>query len=244
VSHDPSSSPRVGEIPEAELAVARAVARRLGRAVFGVVDAPGASRRLVAERPDDLSTLAYTVERSGTVRLGPAGRRTPGASAALVHDAATIPALELEAMRDHALLTGRTIFVAEDLDDPDAWALYDEPPLDGTLRYAVRPTGEVVVGAAATTEPPASPRDSGWTARVGAALRALRRLRERADELSALPHVTARDWARVERLVPDAERRALHPAAVVGLPGWAVAETVRRSAERELERLRRAWRPA
>ncbi|AHG89004.1 hypothetical protein J421_1467 [Gemmatirosa kalamazoonensis] len=232
------------EIPESELAVARAIARRLGRTVFGVVEPPGGGRRLATERPDDPATLAFSVERGGAVRLGPAGRRSAGAPSALVHDASTIPAVELEAMRDHALLTGRTIFVAEDLEDPDAWALYDEAPGDGTLRYAVRPTGEVIVGAAATAEPAAAARDTGWTARVGAALRALRRLRERADELIPLSHVTPRDWSRVERLVPDGERRALHPAALVGLPGPVVADAVRRAAEREVERLRRGWRPA
>jgi hypothetical protein len=237
------------EIPESELAVARAVARRLGRAVFGVVDEageasePGVRRRLVAERPEDPATLAYTVERGGTVRLGPAGRRGHHGTA-LVHDLASIPEEEREVMRDHALLTGRTIFVAEDLDDPDAWALTDEPPVDGTLRYAVRPSGEIVVGPAAAAEPPAWARDPGWTGRVGATLRLLRRLGERADELEAVPHVTPRDWARLERLVPDAERRALHPAALVGLPGAVVAEAVRRAAAREVERLRREWRPA
>jgi len=79
---------------------------------------------------------------------------------------------------------------------------------------------------------------------VGATLRLLRRLGERADELEAVAHVTPRDWARLERLVPDAERRALHPAALVGLPGAAVAEAVRRAVAREVERLRREWRPA
>jgi len=244
VPHGPTPKPSPDDIPESELAIARAIARRLGRPVFGVVDEPGGKRRLVSERPDDVATLAYTVERGGGVRLGPAGRHAVGHGTALVHDASTIPAEELDVMREHALLTGHTIFVAEDLEDPDAWAVYDEPPVDGTLRYAVRPSGEVVVGAAAAAEPPASARDTGWTSRVGAALRLLRRLAERADELTPLPYVSPRDWSRLERLVPESERRALHPAALVGLPGPVVADAVRRAVAREMERMRRAWRPA
>jgi hypothetical protein len=215
--------------------------------VYAVVDAPGAGRRLVDERPDDAATLAYFVDRGGAVRLGPAGRRgAVGDGAALVHDPAGIPPGELAAVRDHALVLGRTIFVAVASDDDGrapAHAFQFEAPLDGTLRYAVRPTGEVVTGPAAAAEPPASAADPAWTARVGAALRALRRLRERAEALATHPAVTPREWARVERLVPDSERRALHPGAYVGQPGRVAAEALRRAIDREVERLRGAWLP-
>jgi hypothetical protein len=196
----------------------------------------------VDERPDEPSMLAYMIDRAGVVRLGPAGRKSaPADGAALVHDLRGIPSPELELARDHALVMGRTVFVAELPDDHDGRALHVEPPVDGTLRYAVRPTGEVVIGAAGASEPPMPACDDGWTARAGAALRQLRRLRERADQLARVPRVTSRDWSRLERLIPDAERRALHPGAVVGLPGAVAAAAVERAVAREVERLRRDW---
>lgn len=239
----PPVPPDSVDIPSSEVAVARAVARRLGRAVYAVVDEPGGRRRLVDERPEDPATLAYLIDRGGAVRLGPAGRRSaPADGASLVHDPAGIPRTELAAVREHALVLGRTVFVA-DPDDETGDVIHFAAPVDGSLRYAVRPSGEVLTGAAAAAEPPASVVDPGWTARVGAALRQLRRLRDRADELAPLPQVTPREWSRLERLIPDAERRALHPGALVGLPGRLVADALRGAAEREVERLRRSWRP-
>ncbi|MBV9879216.1 MAG: hypothetical protein JO180_01920 [Gemmatirosa sp.] len=228
------------DIPPAELAVARAIARRLGRSVYGVCDEIGGKRRLVDERPADVSTLAYQVDRGGTVRLGPAGRRAGTGGDALVHDPARIPAAELSAARDYALIMGRTVFVAELPDDPEARALHFAPPEDGTLRYAVRPGGQVVTGPAAVVEPVFRVRDSGWTARVGAQLRQLRRLRDRADELASLRSVTPRDWARVERLIPESERRSLRASRHIGAPGHVVADAIRDAVERELERVREA----
>ncbi len=157
----------MNEIPAPELAVARAVARRLGRPVFAVCDTPDGARRLSDELPDDAATLAYVVDARGTLRMGPAGRR---------------PASEPEPQSR----------------------------------------------AAVTAD----------TARLAAAVRLLRRLLERAALLEAVPIVTARDWARVERLIPDEEREALHPAVVVGLPGALVAEAIRGAVAREAERLR------
>jgi hypothetical protein len=112
------------------------------------------------------------------------------------------------------------------------------PPEDGSLRYVVRPTGELLLGADAAAEPPRRIPDPGWTSRVGAQLRQLRRLRERAAGLAALAVVDARAWARVERLVPDEARDALRPGAVVGRPGREVAAMAAAEAERVVARLR------
>jgi hypothetical protein len=108
------------------------------------------------------------------------------------------------------------------------------PPEDGSLRYAVRPTGDLLVGPDAAAEPPRRVRDAGWTARAGAAIRDLRRFRERGAGMAALTTVGPREWARVERLVPERERDALRPGAVVGRPGREVARLVGEAAEREL----------
>ena len=54
-----------------------------------------------------------------------------------------------------------------------------EPPADGTLRYAVRPWGELLLGDDARRELPRGVNDDSWTPRVSAVLRSLRRFRER-----------------------------------------------------------------
>jgi hypothetical protein len=70
-------------------------------------------------------------------------------------------------------------------------------------------------------------------------MRQLRRLAERGTELAELRRVEPRDWARLERLVPDDERRgALAPARVVGRPGAEVAALVEEAATRAMDRLR------
>lgn len=251
----PPPPPGPAPIPAPELDVARAIARRSGRPVFGVVD-PETGRRTLAGEPPDMASVAYAVDRRGTVRYGPAGRpEAPAAGASLVADPARVPAAELAVARDVALTAGATVFVAdpplpafgadEDEDDDEALLLAGAAgpaflfaPGDGTLRYAVRPTGELLVGPAAAAEPPRRVREAGWTPRTGAYLRQLRRLRERAGGLVALPAVAARDWARVERLVPDEARNALRPGAVVGRPGREVAAMVAAEVERLTARLR------
>jgi hypothetical protein len=248
----PFSTP--APVPAAELDVARAVARRSGRPVFAVVDPETGRRRLAGEPPDAVEGVAYVVDRRGAVRYGPAGRpEAPAAGAALVEDPARVPAAELAVARDVALTAGATVFVADppvptigDDDEDEAVLLAGEagpafafaPPADGSLRYTVRPSGELLVGAAAAAEPPRRIRDPGWTARTGAYLRQLRRLRERAAGLAAFPSVEARDWSRVERLVPDEARNALRPGAVVGRPGREVAALVAAEVERLTARLR------
>jgi hypothetical protein len=226
-------------IPESELAVARAVARRAGRTVFAVLDAPG-GRRLSFDRPDDARAIAYWADHTGVVRFGTAGRAAPAAAGrALVRDAASLPPSELAAARDFALLAGRTVFVVQVPDDDhEASAMVFAPPADGTLRYVVRVTGEVFLGDAAVGERAAAVADPGWPARAGARLRQLRRLRERAEELALLRAVGARDWARLERLIPDDERDALHPRTWLGARGPEVAAAIRAAADRELGRLR------
>ena len=236
---DPSRPPIV---PAAELAVARAVARRSGRPVFGVVDDAGA-RRLVAEPPDDVTAVAYLVEPRGPVRWGPAGRPEPRPGV-LATDVTAIPERERRMARDAALTAGTTLFACE-VEGEAGPSLRPAPPTDGSLRYAVRPDGTVLVGEAAAVEPPRRIRDPGWPARTSATLRNLRRLEERAEELAGLPTVTARDWARLERLVPEPERRgALAPAQVVGRPGTEVAAEVRAAATRAGELLRQVARAA
>lgn len=247
------SSP--SEIAPAEFAVSRAVARRAGRTVFAVQDEPRGGRRLTFDRPSDSMTLAYTVDHNGTVRLGPAGRLAPAAGPALVRDARRIAPGELAAARDYALITGRTVFVAEPDDRPSprlssgsgtardsgratGSTMHFAPPLDGTLRYAVRVSGEIVVGDAALAERSAAIADPGWAAYVAARLRQLRRLRERATELAPLRAVRPHDWSRVARLIPDDARTALHPAAWVGARGADAAHALLAAADRELERLR------
>lgn len=243
-------------VPAAELDVARAVARRSGRPVFGVVDVETGRRHLVGEPPDDVRAVAYVVDRRGAVRYGPAGRAAPpAAGAALVRDAARVPATELAVARDVALTAGATVFVAdppaptfaaEDEEDDEAVLLAGAagpaflfaPPEDGSLRYAVRVTGELLLGEDAVHEPPRRVRDAGWTARAGALLRQVRRFRERGAGLAALGVVDGRAWGRVERLVPDSERHALRPGAVVGRPGREVAALVAAAAERAVARLR------
>lgn len=224
-------------VPDAELAVARAIARRLGRPVFAVVTESG--RRLVPE-PEEAAFVAYAVDPRGRVRYGPAGRPVPPpAGAALVRDPAGIPATELAAARDLALAAGATVFVAEAVEAPeDGPRFLLEPPADGSLRFAVRPHGAVLVGDAARDEPPRRVADVSWATRTGPALRAIRRLAERGEALAELPVVSARDWGRVERLVPRTERDALHPRVMVGLSGPAAAARIGAAVERELARLR------
>ena len=264
---DPSlNSPLPQPVPAAELEVARAVARRSGRPVFGVVDPDTGRRRLAGEPPDDIAEVAYLVDRRGGVRWGPAGRaEVSAAGASLVTDPARVAPAELGVARDVALAAGATVFVA---DAPRGYEADDDedddgsgrrrgrasrrdvgraaegpvflfaPPEDGSLRYAVRPTGELLLGGAAAAEPPRRVRDAGWTARAGAAIRDLRRFRERGAGLAALTTVAAREWARIERLVPARERDALRPGGVVGRPGREVAGLVAAAAERELGRWR------
>jgi len=249
------SSPLPAPVPAAELDVARAIARRSGRPVFGVVDAESGRRALAGEPPDDVQQVAYVVDRRGGVRYGPSGRpEAPASGASLVRDAARVPAAELAVARDVALTAGATVFVTDppiptlEDDEDEAVLLAGEagpaflfaPPGDGSLRYVVRPTGELLVGAEAAAEPPRRVRDAGWTSRVGAYLRQLRRLRERAAGLAGLTVVDARAWARVERLVPDEARHALRPGAVVGRPGREVAAVVAAEVERLVEGVRAA----
>ncbi len=250
------TTPPPPPVPAAELDVARAIARRSGRPVFGVVDAATGRRTLAGEAPDDVRAVAYVVDRRGAVRYGPAGRpEAPAAGASLVRDAARVPAAELAVARDVALTAGATVFVTdpplaalgdEDDDEDEAVLLAGEagpafvfaPPDDGSLRYAVRPTGELLVGAAAAAEPPRRVADPGWTPRAGAYLRQLRRLRERSAGLAGLAVVDARAWGRVERLVPDEARDALRPGAVVGRPGREVAALAAAEVDRLVARLR------
>jgi hypothetical protein len=250
------TAPPPPPVPSAEVDVARAIARRSGRPVFGVVDEATGRRRLAGEAPDDARGVAYVVDRRGQVRYGPAGRpEVPAAGTALVRDAARVPAAELAVARDVALTAGATVFVTdpplagfgdEDDDEDEAVLLAGEagpafvfaPPDDGTLRYAVRPTGELLVGAEAAAEPPRRVPDPGWTSRTGAYLRQLRRLRERSAGLAGLRVVEPRDWARVERLVPDEARYALRPGAAVGRPGREVAQMVAAEVDRLVARLR------
>ncbi len=251
-------APAPSVVPGAELMVARAVARRSGRPVFAVRDATTGNRRLAGEPPDDVRDLAYLVDRRGGVRYGPAGRPdAPAAGSSLIREAARIPAAELAVARDVALAAGATVFVADppvsalgaldDEDDEDETVLLAdqggpafrfEPPADGTLRYAVRPWGELLLGDDARRETPRAVDDAGWTPRVSAVLRTLRRFRERGAALAPLGVVDARAWGRVERLVPDAERKALRPGVVVGRPGREVAAAIEAAADREVARLR------
>lgn len=244
--------PGPAPVPAAELAVARAIARRSGRPVFGIIDAGAGRRRLAGEPPDDVQQVAYVVDRRGAVRYGPAGRpEAPAAGASLVRDAARVPGAELAVARDVALTAGATVFVAdppvpafgdddEDDEEDEAVLLAGEagpafvfaPPTDGSLRYVVRPTGELLVGPEAAAEPPRRVPDPGWTSRTGAYLRQLRRLRERAAGLAGLATVDARAWGRIERLIPDAARNALRPGAVIGRPGREVAAQVAAEVER------------
>ena len=225
-------------IPAPELAVARAVARRLGRPVYAIQTDAG--RRLAPEPPEDVTTVAYAVEARGPVHWGPAGRPSPpAAGASLVRDAAGVPADELALARDVALALGETVFVADGAPGSDErLRVLTAPPDDGTLRWAVRPTGALLVGDEALAEPPRRIRDATWATRAGSALRALRRLRERGEALAEVRTVSPRDWGRVERLVPAAEREALHPRTVVGAPGAEVARRVLDAADRELGRWR------
>ena len=235
----PSATP-APTVPDAELAVARAIAQRLGRPVFGVVTETGA-RRLAHEPPDDLDEVAYAVDHRGRVRFGRAGRPpAPPAGVALVRDPAAIAPTELAAARDLALAVGATVFVAApDPAEPEGGTRYAlEAPVDGSLRFAVRPVGTLLVGDAAREERPRRVADPSWPTRVGPAIRAARRLAERGEALAAVDVVQARDWGRVERLVPKAERDALHPRVMVGLAGPAAAARVAAAVERELARLR------
>ena len=250
--------PAPAVVPSAELMVARAVARRSGRPVFAVRDPSTGTRRLAGEPPEDVGDLAYLVDRRGGVRYGPAGRAdAPAAGASLVRDAVRIPTDELAVARDVALAAGATVFVADppvtalgaldaEDDDDETVLLADhggpafrfEPPEDGTLRYVVRPWGELLLGDDARREPARSVRDAGWMPRVSAILRTLRRFRERGAALATLGAVDARAWGRVERLVPESERKTLRPGVVVGRPGREVAAAVEAAADREVARLR------
>jgi hypothetical protein len=102
----------------------------------------------------------------------------------------------------------------------------------------VRPGGTVLVGDAAREEPPRRVADAGWATRTGPQVRALHRLTERGEALAELRVVGARDWGRLERLVPRTERDALHPKRMVGLTGEAAADAVAAAVARELARLR------
>ena len=240
------------EIDAGELTVARAVARRAGRTVFGVLvdaddaTAPRGGRTLAFDPPDDTTRLAYAVSRGGDVRWGPAGRpRPPAPGAALVRHLTDIGDAEQLAARDYALLSGRTVFVcaapdAHDVPAAPGRALRFAPPDDGSLCFAVRPDGTLLVGDEALGERAARVADPGHVARIGTALRQLRRLRDRAEELEDLPVVTHADWARVERLVPEPERRTLRGARLIGQSGDTVAAIVATAVEREIERLRRS----
>jgi hypothetical protein len=229
-------------VPASELAIARAIARRSGRPVFGVRDEVGSARRLAAEPPDDVSRVAYLVDARGQVRYGPAGRAAPPPpGGALVRDAAAVAEPERRMVADAALATGATLFVAETRGGApdDGPTLTLEPPTDGSLRYAMRADGTLLVGEAALAEPPRRVADPGWPARVGAYLRQLRRLADRGAELAELPTVTARDWGRLERLIPEEARRgALAPGRVVGRPGAEVAAAVAAAVEAAREALR------
>lgn len=64
-------------LPIGEVAAARAVARRLGQIVFSIADAEAGTRRLAFEPPDDRWALAYAVDPTGTLVLGPAAPAPP-----------------------------------------------------------------------------------------------------------------------------------------------------------------------
>ena len=207
--------------------------------MFAVVGETG--RHLLPEPPDDPSLVAYAVDPRGRVQYGRGGRPAPPPPGAfLVRDAAAITPHERDAARDLALAAGATVFVAAPAPGAEAdgtrYAL--EPPRDGTLRFAVRPGGTVLVGDAAREEPPRRVADAGWATRTGPQVRALHRLAERGEALAELRVVGARDWGRLERLVPRTERDALHPKRMVGLTGEAAADAVAAAVARELARLR------
>lgn len=59
-------------LPVGEVAAARAIARRLGQVVFSITDSDAGTRRLAFEPPDDRWALAYAVDPTGALVLGPA----------------------------------------------------------------------------------------------------------------------------------------------------------------------------
>lgn len=59
-------------LPAGEVAAARAVARRLRQVVFSIETPEGGTRRLAFEPPDERWQLAYAVDPSGALILGPA----------------------------------------------------------------------------------------------------------------------------------------------------------------------------
>ncbi|HEX3157215.1 MAG TPA: hypothetical protein VHQ45_01765 [Gemmatimonadaceae bacterium] len=237
--HPPFPSPHSEAVESTELDVARAVARRAGRTVYAVHQDDDGRRRLSLERPTDVSRLSYVVRRDGEVAFGPAGRPLPPPGrTALVDAEAQLPASELAQAREQALVAGRTIFVVAPRGRGVGGTVRFEPPVDGSLRYAVRADGTLLAGAAAYAEPPAAVRDAGWLARAGAEVRRLRRLDQRASELEGLPMVDERAWMRVDRVLADDERRALRRRILGRCSGSVAAQLLREAMDRQLERLR------
>ena len=238
-SHSSTPSPNPEPVESTELDVARAVARRAGRTVYAVHQEGDGRRHLSLERPTDVSRLSYVVRRDGEVAFGPAGRPLPPPGrSALVEDETQLSARELVQAREQALMAGRTIFVVAPRGDGVGATVRFEPPVDGSLRYAVRADGTVLAGAAAYAEPPAAVHDAGWLARTGAEMRRLHRLHQRAGELEGLPMVDERAWMRVDRLLVDEERRTLRRRILGRSSGSAAAQMLRDVVERQLARLR------
>jgi hypothetical protein len=193
--------------------------------VFAVVGSE-TGRHLLPEPPDDPSLVAYAVDPRVGCSTGAAGgrprrrRAPPGA-----RDAAAITPHVRTRRATLALAAGATVFVAAPAPGAEAdgmrYAL--EPPRDGTLRFAVRPGGTVLVGDAAREEPPRRVADAGWATRTGPQVRALHRLAERGARLSCA-WWGRDDWGALERLVvPRTERRRAASEAHVGLTGEAAA---------------------
>jgi hypothetical protein len=221
----------VEPVDPAELAVARAVARAAGRAVYAV-RLPDGGRRFALQRPTDPSLLGYVVRRDGAVTFGPAARPQPPPGETSVSAEGHIPAEELRIAREQALLAGRTVFACAD------HTVLFAPPADGSLRYAVRVDGTVVVGPHAHAERPAVVADAAFLARIGAEVRQLQRLRERALELAGLPEVDHVAWARLERLLPAEERPRLRAAVLGRTDGSTAAALLDTVVEQRLTRLR------
>lgn len=227
---EPDLAGAVELVDPAELAVARAVARAAGRAVYAV-RLPEGGRRFALERPIDPTLLGYVVRRDGTVTFGPAARPHPPPGETPVRTEGHIPAEELRIAREQALLAGRTVFACT------GHTVLFAPPADGSLRYAVRVDGTVVVGPHAHAERPASVTDAALLARINAEVRQLRRLRERAAELVGLPEVDHVAWTRLERLLPVEERPRLRAAVLGRTDGSTAAALLDTVVEQRLTRL-------
>ncbi len=163
-------------LPAGEVAAARAVARRLRQVVFSIETPEGGTRRLAFEPPGERWQLAYAVDPSGALILGPAAPMPP-----------------------------------------------------------------VAVGAASAELPPELGPSAAVMAAAESAMRhrrrTLDRLRRRADTLEAVGRVDERNWAGIDRLVPEQDRRDVRSYALSGVAGAAVAARLRAIIDRELASL-------